>query len=91
MARLRYSFSEAEAEATRLAKEFVSQNPEWNEAILLLVAPSNIEAKSSVSKFPISWTACFAFPHPPDVVVDGGELVIDVNIETKHVQLWDEW
>jgi hypothetical protein len=38
--------------------------------------------RSASSKHPVVWSVGFVF-HPPDVVMDGGELFVAVNLETR--------
>lgn len=87
MARLRFTLEEARGEAERLAIEYVKKMPNTEKARMIHgAAPSLSEPKSSASKFPVIWSVAFVF-HPPDVVMDGGELIVRVNIETKEVCL----
>ena len=85
MTRLRYTRAEAETEAARLAMEFVQGLPDTEDAKLYRVSPVNSAPKSDASKFPVVWSAMFVFPSPAGSVIDGGELIVTVNIETKAV------
>lgn len=87
MARLRYTLAEAEEEAVRLAVDAIKQIPNTANARLLGASPLASAPQSSSSKFPVSWNVVFVF-HSPEVVMDGGEMMFDVNIETKEVKLW---
>jgi hypothetical protein len=87
MARLRYSYSEAREEATGLAWGFVRGLPAGGAGRLRSVEPSKTGGGSKASKFPVLWVAIFVF-HPPEVVADGGELIVEVNVETKDVRMW---
>jgi hypothetical protein len=89
VARLRYTRVDAESEATRLAMEYVSNDPSLSEADLAQVVSSTFAPKSKNSKFPVVWFAVFKFPSRPGVVVDGGELSLHVNIETREVVPWN--
>lgn len=84
MSRLRYTYTEAQQEATRLATEYLSKLPGAEKARLKGVQPDNTAPKSRATKFPVVWSVCFVF-HPPDVVMDGGELFLKVNVETMAV------
>jgi hypothetical protein len=53
------------------------------------VGTSNLSPSSPSSKHPVVWVASFEFTRPHGVVVDGGELMFFVNIETKEVHQWD--
>jgi len=89
MARLRYSFAEAEEEAKRLAIAYVHSKAAWPGAVFRRAMPSRVSPASASSKHPVVWTAFFDFPWPHGVVVDDGEFMFDVNIETKEVRQWD--
>jgi hypothetical protein len=88
LARLRYSLAEAEAEAMRLAIEYVQSEAKWPGAVFRRARPSPFSPTSASSKHPVVWTAYFDLPWPGDIVVDGGELMFDVDIETKVVRQW---
>jgi hypothetical protein len=47
--------------------------------------PDGLEPKSSASKHPVAWIVVFAPCQSHEVVMDGGELFVKVNIETKAV------
>jgi len=85
MARLRYTRAEAEAEAARLATGYVQALPDAGDAKLHHVSPANFAPMSNASKFPVIWSAVFVFPTPAGATVDGGELIVTVNVETKVV------
>ena len=87
MVRLRFTLAEAEEEATRLATEYVTRQPNTENARLHHVSPVKSAPKSAASKHPVVWCVSFVF-HPPDVIIDGGELMLDVNVETKEVRPW---
>jgi hypothetical protein len=82
MPRLRFTREEAEAEATRLATEFVSGMAGAECARCLGAFPDRMMPKTSSSKHPVVWVVAFVF-HPPDVIVDGGEIFVTVNLQTK--------
>jgi hypothetical protein len=88
MARLRYTRAEAEAEAARLATEYVRTLPDAGDAKLQHVSPGVRAPKSNASKFPVIWSATFVFPAPAGAIVDGGELIVTVNVETKVAALF---
>jgi hypothetical protein len=89
MARLRYSLTDSEKEAGRLATQHVQTMGVWPGATLSDVAPSHIAPKSPNSKHPVVWIAMFKMPCPDGVTVDGGELTFHVNAETKEVRQFD--
>lgn len=83
MARIRLTRKDAAVEASRLAMEFVASLPEHSSARLVRVYPDGFVAKSPSSKHPLAWVAVFQPRHPPEEVVDGGELVVAVDLEGK--------
>lgn len=85
MPRIRFTLDESRAEATRLASEYVKTQKWFNQARFKGINPSLFAHKSPSSKFPVEWRAVYVF-HGPDEIVDGGELFLDVNIETKVVK-----
>lgn len=87
MARLRYTLSQAKEEATRLATEYAQRQPWFSQARIKGTVPIASAPKSGSSKFPVMWSVVFVF-HDPDIIMDGGELFLDVNIETKDVKPW---
>ena len=86
MPRLRYSLAEAAAEAKRLAMEYVEGTSQWPAAEFRRVAPSERFPKSPSSKHPVVWFAIFDLPGPDGGVVDGFDLILEINVETKDVR-----
>ncbi|MDB5310755.1 MAG: hypothetical protein JWO38_4957 [Gemmataceae bacterium] len=85
MARLRYSRTEAQAEAQRRAEAFVADRPDRDQWRLRGTSPNTLVPPSRASKHPVAWVAVFA-PVPPDGgVIDGGELFVAVDLETGGV------
>jgi hypothetical protein len=80
--RLRFTLADAEAEATRLATEFVTRLPHSASARHVRTVPDGTAPQSSSSKHPVAWCVMFVY-HPLEVVMDGGELFVAVNLETK--------
>lgn len=90
MTRLRFTRTEAETQAKRLASDFVSGLP-WASSYRCVHAhPDTTVPKSGASKHPVAWVVMFKSPDPPGVVVDGGELFVTVNVETNAVAI-AEW
>ena len=86
LSRLRLTREEMAAEATRLATAFVKTLPESQSARCIGAHPDTFAPKSSSSKFSVVWTVGFVL-HPPDVVVDGGELLVSVDIEKQSATI----
>jgi len=85
VARLRYSRAEAEAEATRRAKEFIANRPDYIQMRYGGTVPNSRVKPSRTSKHPFAWIVIFD-PIPPDgCVIDGGELLVAVNLETGEI------
>lgn len=89
MARLRFTRAEAEAEATRLASEFVAGLPGTSTDRCIGAFPDKTIPRSRASKHPVAWVVVFKTPQPPGVVMDGGELFVKVNLETNSVAIHD--
>ena len=87
MARLRFTIKEAERESERLATDYLRLLPNTESARFNGALPDRTASKSSATKIPVVWVVSFVF-HPSEVVMDGGELILDVNIETKEVSPW---
>lgn len=90
MARVRFSRTEMQAEATRRAEAFVAGRPDRDDWRHVSTTPDSIGAQRPSSKHPVVWLAMYA-PVPPDgVVIDGGELfvVVDMEQDTVGVRDW---
>jgi len=87
MTRLRFTRTEAEAEATRLASELVAVLPGASSVQCVGAYPDTTAPRSHSSKHPVNWSVVFKAPQPPGVVMDGGELFVTVNLETKVVAI----
>ncbi len=81
MPRLRFTREEAAAEATRRATEFVAGLPGGESGRCTGAFPDPFAIRSRNTKHPVSWVVRFVF-HPPEVIQDGGDLLIAVNLET---------
>ncbi len=84
MPRLGFTRAEAEAEAVRLATEFVAGLPGAASARCIGASADRSRSRSATGKHPVAWSVGFVF-HPPGVVMDGGELFVAVDLETKVV------
>lgn len=84
MARLRYTLEEARAKATALALEFAAGQA-WGQLARCASANPSWVRQGTSSKHPTVWSVCFVF-NPSDVVMDGGEIFVDVDLETEVVQ-----
>ncbi len=85
--RLRYSLTEAQAEATRRAEAFVAGRSDGDQFRLRGAHPNALLPPSQASKHPVAWVVVFA-PVPPDGgVIDGGELFVDVDLELDTIDL----
>lgn len=85
--RLRFTREEAEAEAIRLATEFVAGVPGAESYQCQKASPDKRQPKNLCSKHPIYWLVTFVPPPEPGVVIDGGELFVSVDLETKTVAI----
>lgn len=87
MTRLRFTRVEAEAEATRLASEFVARLPGCTTDRCVGAFPDKSAPPSPASKHPVAWLVLFKAPTPPGAAMDGGELFVTVNLEAKTVAI----
>jgi hypothetical protein len=88
--RLRFTREEAEAEAKRLAEEYVAELPGLTPTRFVRTYPDRTVPRSGDSKHPVTWVALFEFSHAPGEVVDGGELFVVVNLATKAASIRSE-
>lgn len=87
MSRLRYTLRQAEAEAKRLAEAYVARLQNVDGYVFRRVIANDYAPKSPGTRLPVEWHAVFTRDYPEGVVVDGGELVVVVNIETQDAKL----
>ncbi len=87
MSRIRYTPEQAEAEAKRLAESYVGRLQNADGYIFRRAIANGHAPKSPSTKLPVVWHAVFTRNYPEGVVVDGGELIVVVNIETKDANL----
>ncbi|VTU02344.1 unnamed protein product [Gemmataceae bacterium] len=85
MARLRYSRAEAEAEATRRAEAFVAVRPDRERFRFRGAFPDTAVSPRRASKHPVVWVAMFQLIPENGDVIDGGELLVSVDLETGRV------
>ncbi len=86
MPRLRFTRAEAEAEATRRATQLVSGIPGAASSRCIGAIPDPLAPRGRSTKHPVSWIVAFVF-HPPEVIIDGGELFVAVDLETGAVAI----
>jgi hypothetical protein len=84
MAHLRCTLDEAKAEAIRLATQLKQTVPKSEEHGFSHAIPDSSAAKSG--KIPTVWLVVFTW-QPPDAAVDGGELIIRVNVQNQSAEL----
>lgn len=82
MARLKFSRPEAEAEATRLAQKIIAARSDCFTWRHLGTHPDTNALPSRGSKHPIHWIVTFAPIPRGGEIIDGGELIMTVNLET---------
>ncbi len=87
MPRLRYNLAEARDAAIRLAAAYVAKLPGANKIEFSDASASPMAPHSNSSKHPVIWSVCYRpIRSNPNVVVDGGELLLNVDIEAKTVR-----
>jgi hypothetical protein len=83
--RFRYTWADAEAEATRRAKDFVAARPDRGELGHRITYPDSLAPAGRRSKHPMVWVAVFTPVHEGGEVIDGGELLLVVDLESGSV------
>jgi len=91
MSRVRYSRAEALKEATDRAAAFVARRAdEWDWRYRYIsTSPAHVEPPRRSSKHPVVWAVMFAPIPPPGSVIDGGELLVIVDLEQDTVSVCD--
>ncbi len=89
--RLRYSLTEARAEATRRAEAFVADRHDREQWRLRGASPNPLVLPSRASKHPVAWLILFAPVPAEGVVIDGGELSVAVDLEAGTVSIGPWW
>jgi hypothetical protein len=87
MTRLRCTREEAKAEAIRLATEFIAKRDDGEQYRYFGARPDGSLPKTDSGKIPAVWLVVFAW-QLPDAVVDGGELFVRVNDQTKVTEIY---
>ncbi len=82
MTRLRYSLAEAKQAATEIAIEAIGTLNTIHPARLVSISPDRTAPQGIASKHPTRWIVAFVC-HDPEVVLDGGEIFVSVDLETK--------
>ena len=80
--RLRFTLEEMENVAIRLAIEHMRSVDPSGSSLCLGAVPDKGAPKSRCSKHPVVWSVGFVW-HAPEVVLDGGDLWVQVNVETQ--------
>ena len=90
MGRLRYSLTEAQAEATRRAEVFIAARPDRDQFRRHGTFPDTLVPPSRASKHPVAWVAVFQWVPPDGGIIDGGELfvVVDLELGTVGLRQW---
>jgi hypothetical protein len=84
---LRYSLAAAEAEATRLAEEFVARRSDSDKFRHCRTYADPLSPAKVGSKHATAWVAVFAPILQCDEVIDGGELLVAVDFARGTVML----
>jgi hypothetical protein len=86
MARLRCTLEQAKAEAIRMASEFLQTTPAATTHRFVNARPDNSSPKVDSGKIPAVWLVMFSWSPSNGEVIDGGEVFIRVNVQTKNVE-----
>lgn len=87
MTRLRYSREQAEAEAISRAEAFLADRPDRDQWRLDGACPNTLVPRSQTSKHPAAWLVLFAPVPPGGGVIDGGELLVAVDLEADTIAI----
>ena len=87
MARVRLSRAEAHGEATRRASAFIAERDDRDNWRHISTTPDTLGPSRRAAKSPVVWVAMYAPIPPSDVVIDGGELFVVVDLESGTVGL----
>jgi hypothetical protein len=82
MARLQFTREQAKAEATQRAEHFVAGLANGSGARLADAFADTSVPGSRSSKHPVAWVIVFTFDPPDGAVMDGGELLVSVDLES---------
>ena len=89
MAHLRCTLEQAKAEAIRMATEFLQTTPAATTHRFFNAAPDDSPPKVDSGKIPAVWLVMFSWIPSDGEVIDGGEVFVRVNIQTKNVEYCD--
>ena len=84
MARVRLSEAEAQAEATRRAAAFIAGRDDRHNWRHVSTTP---DVARRAGKVPVGWVAMYARIAPDGTVIDGGELLVIVDLASGSVGL----
>jgi hypothetical protein len=87
MPRLRCTREQAEAEAIRLAEEFLLTIPNTSDFKAFIAHPDTSLPRVNSGKIPAVWCVAFKWQPRDGSTVDGCELFIRVNVQTKVAEL----
>lgn len=87
MGRLRYSLTQAQAEATRRAEAFVADRADRDQWQLRGAFPNTLVPPSQASKHPVAWVVMYSPVPPEGSLIDGGEMFVAVDLELGTIGL----
>jgi hypothetical protein len=87
---LRFTRDEAVKQATELATAFVHARSDLPPLRWFGTRPAMEQPKREASKHPVVWNVMFALIPQAGETIDGGEVVIVVDLEKRSVRLGPE-
>ena len=87
MGRIRYNLEQAQHKAVLRASEFVSGLPGYAGFQVRRTYPDTTVPRSRASKHPLAWIVVFAFDPLDGSSMDGGELIVAVNLDSGMIAI----
>ena len=89
MARLRHTLEEARNSAELLADKLVASTSWGNTVQKLDASPATIDRQGKSSKHPTCWIVTYKMRTPSGLSMDGSEVFVKVNLESKFANFCD--
>lgn len=91
MARLRFTLEEAQSLAELLADNLITRQS-WGSSVQRIGAtPASSARQGKSSKHPTAWTVIYQMKVPQGSIIDGGEVFVEVDLESKSAILRDSF
>ncbi len=91
MARLRFTLEEARDLAELLADNLIA-GMSWGTTVRKIGAtPASPDRQGKSSKHPTAWTVIYQIKVPEGSTIDGGEVFVEIDLESKSATLRDSF